>query len=142
MLQSRRKVPGWPFRKREPIPLTGAPAAPRRKTYSAQSGYVYNYTFQGRRPVTRAGDSGDEYVFEVAPDAKTLFPVSVFVAGEAVSQWEAAHRRELTSTERYAIAKMALFQAFDERSNPGEMREEICVRPADVEAILETLGID
>jgi hypothetical protein len=118
------------------------PEGPRRKTYSAGSGYVYTYTFQGRRTASRAGASGDEYVFEVSPDAKTLFPVSVFVGGDAVSRWETAHGRQLTATERYAIAKMALFQAFDERSNPGEMREQVRVRAADVEAILETLGID
>jgi hypothetical protein len=37
---------------------------------------------------------------------------------------------------------MALFQAFDERSNPALMRQDILVRAADVEAILATLDID
>ena len=45
-------------------------------------------------------------------------------------------------SERHAIAKMALFQAFDERSQPTEMRHPVRLRPADVNAILENLGID
>ena len=47
----------------------------------------------------------------------------------------------LSSTERYAIAKMALFQAFDERPTPVLMKDAVRVRHADVEAILETLGL-
>jgi hypothetical protein len=36
---------------------------------------------------------------------------------------------------------MALFQAFDERPGPPQMKEEVLVRNADVEAIIETLGL-
>jgi hypothetical protein len=36
---------------------------------------------------------------------------------------------------------MALFQAFDERETPETLKEAILLRPADVAAILETLGI-
>ena len=56
--------------------------------------------------------------------------------------WQGAHQRELSSTERYAIAKMALFQAFDEREHPSQMKHEVQVRPADVDAILASLDID
>ena len=44
-------------------------------------------------------------------------------------------------TERYAVAKMALFQAFDERTEPALMKDPVHVRAADVEAIVETLGL-
>jgi hypothetical protein len=37
---------------------------------------------------------------------------------------------------------MALFQAFDERATPERMKDEVLVRPADVEAIADTLGFD
>jgi hypothetical protein len=123
-------------------PLTGAPAVRRQKTYSAQSGYVYQYYFEGRRPYARAPHTGVEYVFNVSADRKTSFPACVLVSDHAVAQWEAQHERSLNSTERYAIAKMALFQAFDERPGPASMREEIHARPADVQAILEALDID
>jgi hypothetical protein len=58
-----------------------------------------------------------------------------------VALWERSHARELSSNERYAIAKMALFQAFDDRASPGLMKDAVRVRPADVEAIVETLDL-
>jgi hypothetical protein len=122
--------------------LTGAPAVRRQKTYSAQSGFVYQYYFEGRRPYARASQRGAEYVFDVSADRKTSFAVSVLVSDDAVAQWEARHGRSLTSTERYAIAKLSLFQAFDERPRPELMREIILARHADVEAILESLDLD
>jgi hypothetical protein len=127
------------FRKQ---PLTGAPALRRQKTYSAQSGYVYQYYFAGRRPNSLDGDRGTEYVFDVSADRKTSFPVSVFVMEGAVRQWETGHGRELTANERYAIAKLSLFNAFDERERPALMREPVKARAADVDAILESLNID
>ena len=119
-------------------PLTGAPTVRRLKTYSAQSGYVYQYFYEGHRPVSAA----TEYVFSVSPDRKEWHPVSVEVAQQAVDAWQQIHGRELSANECYAVAKMALFQAFDERSHPGLMKQDIRVRAADIEAILEGLGID
>jgi hypothetical protein len=129
------------FKKKSP-PLTGAPAVRRQKTYDAQSGYVYQYHDEVQRPVTREGQDGTEFVFAVSADRKTSAPVSVLVLHEAVRCWEDEHGRELVSTERYAAAKIALFQAFDERSHPGLMKQDILVRAADIEAILAGLGID
>jgi hypothetical protein len=122
--------------------LTGAPAVRRQKTYSAQSGYVYQYYYQGRRPASRGREEGVEYVFEVSADRKSATPVSVFVSLAVVEEWERRGDRTLTATEQYAVAKMALFQAFDERRSPQEMRGEVGVGAADLAAILETLGID
>ncbi|MEX2260803.1 MAG: hypothetical protein WD696_02570, partial [Bryobacteraceae bacterium] len=129
------------FRKKPP-PLTGAPPVRRVKTYSAQSGYVYQYYYQGYRPASRGRPEGTEYVFDVSSDRKTSAPVSVFVNDEAVAAWQNGHGRTLNSTERYAVAKMALFQAFDERPAPESMREDITVRGEDVEAFLATLDIE
>jgi hypothetical protein len=117
---------------RKASPLTGAPPVRRLKSYSAQSGYVYQYFYEGQRPC--GGESGTEFVFTVCADRKTFHPVSVLVGQEA-------HARGLTSTERYAVAKMALFQAFDERATPALMKGEVRVRPADMAAIIETLGL-
>jgi len=49
-------------------PLTGAPAVRRQKTYSAESGYVYQYYYEGQRPASRDGSSGIEFVFNVSAD--------------------------------------------------------------------------
>jgi len=127
------------FGKKE-IPLTGAPAVRRQKTYSAQSGYVYQYFYQGQRP--SFPDPGTEYVFDVSADRKTSVPVSVFVSAEAVKNWQSEAGRTLSNSECYAIAKMALFQAFDEREAPEAMREAVRVTQAGVRAILKTLNID
>lgn len=132
---------GWLKNRRE-TPLSGAPAVRRQKSYSAQSGYVYQYFYQGNRPAIREREQGQEFVFEVTADRKTSFPVSVFVSEPVVVDWQNLHSRALSPTERYAIAKMALFQAFDDRRTPGEMREEVRVRTADVQAILDILGIE
>jgi hypothetical protein len=126
---------------RKETPLTGAPPVRRLKTYSAQSGYVYQYYYEGQRPFRAAGESGAEFVFAISADRKSWRPSRVLLGEGAVTAWEAAHGRKLSATECYAIAKMALFQAFDERATPALMKEDVRVRPADVEAIVETLGL-
>jgi hypothetical protein len=129
----------WFSKKRKP--LTGAPAVRRTKTYSAQSGYVYQYFYEGQRPYLADEESGVEFVFSLSADRKSWCPVAVALAGAALRAWEEAHAHELSSTERYAVAKMALFQALDERPTPADMKEAVRVRAADVEAIAETLGL-
>lgn len=126
---------GW-FSKNK-SPLEGAPAVRRLKTYTAQSGYVYHYFYEGRR----AEASGVEYVFSVSADRKEWCHTAVTVRREAVAVWEKAHGRVLDATERYAVVKMALFQAFDERLEPALMSEPVGVRPADLEAFIELLGL-
>jgi hypothetical protein len=126
----------------KPEPLTGAPPVRRQKTYSGQSGYVYQYYYEGHRPYKRDRDRGGEYVFEVSADRKTSMMVSVLVSDQALEVWERRHGRGLRANERYAIAKMALFQAFDERPDPSTMNADVRVRAADVDAILIQLGIE
>ena len=111
------------------------------KSYSAQSGYVYQYFYEGQRPFRSSGESGIEFVFTVSADRKAFHPVSVLVSESALLGWEQEHDHALSSTERYAISKMALFQAFDERATPDLMKQEVRVRAADVSAINETLGL-
>jgi len=126
---------------RKSAPLTGAPPIRRLKTYSAQSGYVYQYYYEGHRDFRAGGDSGVEFVFSISPDRTNWHATSVKVSAAAMHAWEERHGRELSSTERYAVAKMALFQAFDERPAPGQMKEEVRVRNADIEGIIDTLGL-
>jgi hypothetical protein len=127
--------------RRKPAPLTGAPAVRRIKTFSAQSGYVYQYEYQGQRPAA-GGDPGIEFVFHLSADRKTWRPCSVFVLNEAVRAWEHAHARTLSVTEWYALAKMALFAAFDERETPAAMHTApVWVRASDVDGIMESLDL-
>jgi hypothetical protein len=121
---------GW-FRRRRP--LTGAPEVRRVKTYSADSGYVYQYYYEGRREVA----GGVEYVFSASSDRARYVPVSVILLNAAVDRWQSARGRELSGSERYGIAKMALRQAFDE---PGLMRQQ--VRVQDVAEIADLLGLE
>jgi hypothetical protein len=135
MLEWLRRLRG----KSQP-PLKGAPAFRRQKTYSSQSGYVYVYYYEGWRWTERE-EQGAEYVFAVSADRKNYFPVSVMLPEASIDAWEDAHH-QLRQTERYAIAKMALFQAFDERATPAQMKHEVLVRRADAESILSTLELD
>ncbi|MFQ5694699.1 MAG: hypothetical protein ACE5HB_01785, partial [Terriglobia bacterium] len=75
----------------------------RSKTYSAETGYVYQYHFEGvRSQVRREGRAGSEYVFVVTRDRKHHFELPVFLRRDAVEAWCAAHGRELNGGEQYA----------------------------------------
>ena len=124
------------FRRRKP--LTGAPLTPRQKTYSAMSGYAYQYYYQGQREVK----AGIEFVFEVSADRKTSFPLSIVVRHSAIAHWEQAHERTLESNERYAIAKVALFRAFDETDVPKGLLKPVYVDATHVGELIESLGLD
>jgi len=119
-------------------PLQGAPATRRMKTYSAQSGYVYHYYYEGRR----ASGSALEFVFTVASGRLPARPCSAFLENGALAAWQRRHSRELSSAEQYALVKMALFQAFDERPSPAAMDAPIRVGASEAEAFSETLGLD
>ena len=123
------------------LPLTGAPTVRRMKTYSAQSGYVYQYFYQGYRPYAGSDGRGTEYLFQVSADRKEWVDLAVLVSDAAIENWQSSHARELSGTERYAVAKIALFQAFDERPGPAQMRDPVRVRSADIDGIVEALGL-
>ena len=120
--------------------LSGAPAIRRQKTYSAQSGYVYQYFYEGQRPTSL--QNGTEFVFNVSSDRKTSYSVSIFIKHAAIDSWQKENGRTLGANERYAIAKMALFQAFDERETPEAACANVEVTPAAVRTILASLNID
>jgi hypothetical protein len=125
----------------KPEPLKGAPLVRRLKTYSAESGFVYQYYYEGCREFRSGGEKGVEYVFSASANRKRYEPVAVRLGKSAVEGWEREHTRELSSAERYAVAKLALFQAFDERADPADMRQEVRVRRADLDSIATTLEL-
>jgi hypothetical protein len=123
--------------KLEVPPLVAPPAGPRIKTYSAASGYVYEYAFVGQRRRERE----TEYVFDVSYDRAHRHPISVFVADAALGAWTEMHRRELTPSERYAVAKLALRNAFDERPAPESIHDRIAPDAGEVTTILDELEV-
>jgi hypothetical protein len=125
---------------KKPAPLSGAPAIRRMKTYSAQTGYVYQYYYEGYRPTLSESVPSREYVFHVSANRKDWFDTSVLLSEAAQASWQKANGREFSSTERYALAKMALFEAFDGRQ-PTEVAMPIRVGESELAAILENLDL-
>ena len=123
-----------------PAPLTGAPEVRRLKTYSAASGFVYQYFYEGHRPSTRDGEPGVEYVFAVSADRASYAAVSVLLADATLDRWQRETARELSSTERYAVAKLVLFRAFDEGPELPRGSQSVVVQAADLAAIAGQLG--
>ncbi len=124
-------------------PLNTPLNTPRRlKTYSAESGYVYQYYFLESRPLQRLWTrTGTLFLFHATTDCKNYFVVQVIVQEKALQAWECNHGRALAAQEQYAAAKMRLFRAFDETERPGGMDQAI-VTEANIEELLEPLNLD
>ena len=112
------------------------------KLYTAESGYVYQYFFVESRPLKRLwGAKGTAFVFNVSRDRKTYHAMEVTVEEAALEAWAGAHGRALSENEKYAAAKMRLFQAFDE-SPADHPARRVRVDPANIESLLEPLRLD
>ncbi|MCL6567023.1 MAG: hypothetical protein K6U09_11450 [Acidobacteriia bacterium] len=116
-------------------------AARRVKSYSAATGYVYQYYFFEVRPARRGFATGNEYIYMVSADRKSAFPVRIFVSSKAVREWGNAAGRPLTGTEEYAAAKMRLFQAFDEIEDFAARPADLIVDAANLDALLKKLDV-
>ena len=122
------------------------PDAVRRvKSYSAADGYVYQYYFFEGNRGHRGGRTGGEFTYVITADRHSPFPFKIFVHQSALESWAAQNGRPLTSSEEYAVAKMRLFQAFDEgdvQSVPtGQPPREVIVDESNLEELLGQLGI-
>ena len=82
----------------------------RLKSYSAESGYVYEYFFRARQDGV--------YRFEVSWDRQTFHPVFIEIDRKLLT---ATAGRELSEVEEFAIAKMSLFRMLDEREGPAAL---------------------
>ena len=115
----------------------------RMKTYTAATGYVYQYYFVGKRFVPDETEGpATEFVFDVTPDRKTTYATSVFLLRRASDAWAAAHGRSLSDTEQYAAAKLRLFQGFDEVENFREAGRHLVIEAGNLEELLGTLGVE
>ena len=103
--------------------------APRRtlrwKTYSSETGCVYQYVLRGCRPWQHNAGDGFEYVFHASRDRKEVFEVSVVLAAATIAEWNRRHATELRDAERYAVAKLSLLAAFDEYQTQDAFSEPI-----------------
>lgn len=120
---------GW-LRKNREQPLGASPARARVKTYSADSGHVYQYVFLGQRRQTAA----TEYVFSVSHQRQANQRVIVSVADSCTEGLD------LNGSMRYAVAKIALRRAMDQRAPTG-LTEPIAPDAALVGEIVAELGL-
>jgi hypothetical protein len=118
------------------------PEAVRRvKSYSAATGYVYQYYFYEVQKARRGATAGAEYVYMVSVDRKKVFPLRIFVQRDGIEKWGRAAGRELTGTEEYAVAKMRLFEALDEVEGIESRQPELVVDESNIESLLARLDI-
>jgi hypothetical protein len=130
-----------PLRDPNNSPMPRPEAAHRVKSYSAATGYVYQYYFYEVDKAKRGGAEGTEYVYMASADRKHVFPIRIFVAKKDLQKWSARTGREFTGTEEYAVAKMRLFQAFDETEGFSEKTAPFLVDESNLDALLAQLDL-
>jgi hypothetical protein len=153
-MQNSRKIPNWesarafidiPSRRSNNSPMTRPDAVRRVKSYSATNGYVYQYCFYEVNRITHQGAPAGEFIYAVSADRKTTFPLRIVVVQAALEAWAQTNGRALTSSEEYAVAKMRLFQAFDESEVPVTAPEaqelRLLVDDSRLEDLLRMLNI-
>ena len=113
----------------------------RIKSYSAATGYVYQYQFHDVHPAGGGSASGNEYVYYVSSDRRTMFPIYIFVPRGSIDRWTKKTGRTLTGTEEYAVAKMRLFQAMDEIEDFAASRPKLTVDESNLAELLERLDL-
>jgi hypothetical protein len=118
------------------------PEALRRvKSYSSETGYVYQYYFYEVEKSHLGNLEGTQYVYMVSVDRQHVFPLKVFVAKVSLEKWSARVGQQLTGTEEYAVAKMRLFQAFDETEGLSAKSPALMVDESNIDALLSRLDL-
>jgi len=117
----------------------------RVKSYSASNGYVYQYCFHEVNRITHEGGPAGEFIYAISADRRTTFPVRIVVVQRALQAWAQGNGRALSSSEEYAVAKMRLFQAFDEGevpvTDPSAEHLRLLVDDSRLEDLLRMLNI-
>lgn len=113
----------------------------RVKTYTSQTGCVYEYYFVGQREALGRDNRATEYVFDVISDKRAKYSISVLLNEEGCSAWEATHGRRLSAPERYAAAKLRLQQGFDEIADMLAEGRLLQVGPENIEDVLAPLDL-
>jgi len=116
-------------------------AARRVKSYSAATGFVYQYYFYEVQKARRGFSAGTEFVYMVSVDRQRVFPLKIFVRKDALEKWSARTGRGLSGTEEYAVAKMRLFQAFDEVEGLAASPPDLQVDDSNLDGLLSQLDL-
>jgi len=116
--------------------LRGAPAHARTKTYSAETGFVYQYVYRGYRLLP----DSIEFVFEASRSRNQSLAINIRLCDSALAECARQVGRELLTNERYAIAKMTLFAAFDEYPDTAQLSVPLIPHAQDMERHLRVLG--
>jgi hypothetical protein len=127
-------------------PRMARPDAVRRvKSYSAANGFVYQYFFFEINRIADENGPAGEFIYAVSCDRKSTFGLRILVRQSALQAWEQTNGRALTSSEEYAVAKMRLFQAFDEGGVPADSEGgsalTFLVDESNLESLLQSLSI-
>ena len=124
--------------------MSASPPLRRVKTYTAESGYVYQYYFVGKREALPPEPAATEFIFDVTRDRKTMFAFSIFMRREALAAWQTERGRPLTEPEQYAAAKLRLLKAFEEigAQDLKTQSRHFVVDAANVSDLLAEIGLD
>jgi len=116
----------------------------RLKSYTGETGYVYQYYFVGKRAALPDDPfaPATEFIFDVSSDRKQTFAVSIFMTEAAVHRWQQQHERHLVDAELYAATKMSLFRAFDQIQNLMEQGRRLSIGDEDLEDLLVQVGVE
>ena len=116
----------------------------RLKTYTAETGFVYQYYFVGKRPALADDPAAPatEFIFDVTSDRKQTFAISIFLRDEAVKAWQMQHGRNLVEAEQYAAGKVRLFRAFNEIEDLLGQGRRLLIKHQELEELLAELGVD
>ncbi len=116
----------------------------RIKTYTGGQGYVYEYYFVGKRLALSQDfpEPATQFVFDVSPNAKTKFAVSIFLPDAIVASWGTRHSRALSDAEQYGAVKMRLFRAFDEIEDMIANGRKLYIDLEGLEQLLVDLGVE
>ena len=119
--------------------VSPAPVAkPRRvKTYQSESGYVYQYTFDGRHCRGRE----TEFVFSVSADRKADHRVSIVLPEASIAAYEKEKDRRLAENERYGLAKIGLFRLFDAGTKPEHVWKGSRIEQTQALEFIDVLGL-
>jgi hypothetical protein len=113
--------------------LKPLPLSQREKSYSAETGLVYQYIFKGLR--------GKRHVFAVTADRKTSIEVVIEMPEAALAACACRMGSPLRWNEEYALAKLCLFAAFDEAASAEELKKTVVASEAALLAHMDTLNM-
>lgn len=121
-----------------PDQLKGAPPHARTKTYSAETGFVYQYVYRGYRPTPKI--LGTEHVFEANRAGAHPFRVTIHLLDTELAHCAEAIGRQVIAAERYALVKMTLLAAFDEFADLPTLSTPLVPDATSMQEHLRTLG--